>query len=131
LTLVFIPAVRAADEWCDTDPPVQLTTLSGRHAVVFVTDSGKLTGNKQLDKTIQGAVASAQVTSQRNPTPVMHGSVSGTEFTIFVSIPNTSNGTSFPVRSTAGTLSFGSNLAGPTYGTSGSAPVALTIWLAN
>src|SRR5438046_9237769 len=92
LTLAVIPAVKAADEWCSDDPPVQLTTLSGRPAVVFVTDSGHLPVTAKQDGAIRKAVASAQIQSGRNPLPGLHRSVSGAEFTIYVSVRNASRG---------------------------------------
>lgn len=104
----------AAEEWCEDDPAMLLTTPHGTHLLVYVTQAGQ--GLQHLGDLAAATLSYASTSTDRPDGP---GGLA-TVFHVFVTIPNDPVDGAFPARVTvsAGPLASGAIYAWAS-GTSG------------
>ncbi len=110
--------VRAAEEWCDTDPLVLIVTPGGAVVPVYVTTGALGTAH-------QPATVAAVITYSARPT----GDALGTIVQLSVAVPDDAFGRGFATRTVASTGPLGTGtIYGRASGASGG-PMALTFTL--
>jgi hypothetical protein len=113
-----VPAARAYDEWCDTDPLLVIRTPAGNLVPVYY-----LTGVYGERHVVEGLLGnlSAAYTAE--------AAAGGTRVTVRVTVPNGPDGATYPTRLTVSSGPWGTlTVYGRTTGTSG-APMAVEFLL--
>ncbi|MBI3970070.1 MAG: hypothetical protein HY332_02170 [Chloroflexi bacterium] len=90
-----VPAAGAMPRWCEDDPPVKITTLSGSKVVLHVTNYGLMPDDPKRARDVLKAVKSAVVWHTVAPTEDRRG----TDVTVYVLIRSPVFGGPFETRS--------------------------------